>query len=45
LRETFLQKLKQLMDQPNVEIGFADESGFEGDPRPRKPWDKKGSKK
>ena len=35
LRETFLQKLKQLMDQPNVEIWFADESGFEGDPRPR----------
>ncbi|MGD9174629.1 MAG: hypothetical protein PVF29_10735, partial [Desulfobacterales bacterium] len=34
-RETFLQKLKQLMDQPNVEIWFADESGFEGDPRPR----------
>ena len=23
---------------------FADESGFEGDPRPRKRWDKKGSK-
>ena len=23
------------MDQPNVEIWFADESGFEGDPRPR----------
>jgi transposase len=45
LRETFLQQLKQLMDQPHVDIWFADESGFEGDPRPRKRWDKKGSKK
>ena len=44
LRETFLQQLKQLMEQPDVDIWFADESGFEGDPRPRKRWDKKGSK-
>jgi len=44
LRETFLQELKQLMDQSDVDIWFADESGFEGDPRPRKRWDKKGTK-
>ena len=44
LRETFLQQLKQLMAQADVGIWFADESGFEGDPRPRKRWDKKGSK-
>jgi hypothetical protein len=44
LRETFLQELKQLMGQADVDIWFADESGFEGDPRPRKRWDKKGSK-
>jgi transposase len=44
LRETFLQELKQLMGQTDVDIWFADESGFEGDPRPRKRWDKKGSK-
>jgi hypothetical protein len=44
LRETFLQELKQLMDRPDVDIWFADESGFEGDPRPRKRWDKKGRK-
>ena len=30
LRETFLQELKQLMEQPHVDIWFADESGFEG---------------
>lgn len=44
LREAYLQELKQLLDQPDVDIWFADESGFEGDPRPRKRWDKKGSK-
>ena len=44
LRETFLQELQQLFNQPDVDIWFADESGFEGDPRPRKRWDKKGSK-
>jgi hypothetical protein len=41
LRETFLQELKELMERPDVDIWFADESGFEGDPRPRKRWDKK----
>ncbi len=44
LREAFLLELQQLFKQPNVDIWFADESGFEGDPRPRKRWDKKGRK-
>ena len=44
LREAFLQKLEQLFKRPDVDIWFADESGFEGDPRPRKRWDKKGRK-
>ena len=44
LRETFLQELKQQMHRPDVDIWFADESGFEGDPGPRKRWDKKGRK-
>jgi hypothetical protein len=34
-------KYVPLLDQPDVDIWFADESGFEGDPRPRKRWDKK----
>jgi hypothetical protein len=34
LRETLLQELQQLFDQPDVDIWFADESGFEGDPSP-----------
>jgi len=44
LRDAFLQGLKQLLEQPEVDVWFADESGFEGDPRPRKRWDKKGRK-
>ncbi|NNL77558.1 MAG: IS630 family transposase [Desulfobacterales bacterium] len=44
LREVFLHELEQLLNQPDVDIWFADESGFEGDPRPRKRWDKKGRK-
>jgi transposase len=43
-RKTFLEELEQLYNQPDVDIWFADESGFEGDPRPRKRWDKKGRK-
>ena len=43
-RTQFLQNLEQLYNEQNVEIWFADESGFEGDPRPRKRWDKKGNK-
>ena len=43
-REAFRQQLKELSQQPDVDIWFADESGFEGDPRPRRRWDKKGNK-
>ena len=44
LREAFVEKLKALFDQADVDIWFADESGFEGDPRPRRPWDRRGKK-
>lgn len=44
LREAFRQQLQELCQQPEVELWFADESGFEGDPRPRRRWDKKGHK-
>jgi transposase len=44
LREEFVKELEQLYSDPDVDIWFADESGFEGDPRPRKRWDKKGRK-
>jgi putative transposase len=44
LRESFLNELKLLFDRPDVDLWFADESGFEGDPRPRRRWDQKGRK-
>lgn len=44
LREHFLQTLERLYHNETVDIWFADESGFEGDPRPRRRWDKKGNK-
>lgn len=44
LREQFLQKLEELWSDHTVDIWFADESGFEGDPRPRRRWDRKGNK-
>lgn len=43
-RAAFLLELKKLHEQPDTELWFADESGFEGDPRPRRRWDRKGKK-
>ena len=43
-RQLFLSQLQELYNDPDVDIWFQDESGFEGDPRPRRRWDKKGNK-
>lgn len=43
-REAFRERLQALSQDAEVELWFADESGFEGDPRPRRRWDKKGHK-
>jgi transposase len=43
-RQRFREKLKELCAQPDVDIWFADESGFDSDPRPRRRWDLKGRK-
>jgi len=43
-REAFRQQLKELHHDTDVDLWFADESGFEGDPRPRRRWDRKGHK-
>jgi len=43
-REQFRNRVQQLLKQCDVDIWFADESGFEGDPRPRRRWDRKGNK-
>lgn len=42
-RANFLEKLKLAINN-REEIWFSDEVGFEGDPRPRSRWVKKGSK-
>ena len=38
LREQFVEQLKALAADPQVELWFADETGVEGDPRPRRRW-------
>ncbi len=43
-REAFLPELAKLHDDEQVELFIGDESGFEGDPRPRQRWVKRGSR-
>jgi len=42
-REYFCSSLLDWMEDANVELFFGDEAGFEGDPRPRQKWVKRGS--
>jgi transposase len=37
-RKKFQEELRALSADPKVELWFGDESGFEGDPRPRRRW-------
>lgn len=41
-RKKYPEWLKTTFQNDQIDIWFQDESGFEGDPRPRKRWDKKG---
>jgi transposase len=43
-REAFADKLVDLLEDPSCEVFFGDEAGFEGDPRPRLKWVKRGSR-
>ncbi|HEY0792851.1 MAG TPA: IS630 family transposase, partial [Chthoniobacterales bacterium] len=43
-REAFLEGLRPLQDDPDVERWFGDEGGVEGDPRPRRRWVLRGSR-
>lgn len=43
-REDFAMELLELLDDPSCEVFFGDEAGFEGDPRPRQRWVKRGSR-
>ena len=42
-RETFIDELLELLEEENSSVFFGDEAGFEGDPRPRQKWVKRGS--
>ena len=37
-RKAFLEQWQSLAADPNVELWFSDETGVEGDPRPRRRW-------
>jgi transposase len=43
-RKQFVEKLCALLEDPEIDLWFSDESGFEGDPRPRRRWAKIGEK-
>lgn len=42
--EEFIPKLTALLHDEEVDVFFGDEAGFEGDPRPRQRWVKRGSR-
>ncbi len=44
LRQTFCQDLCRWKEDPEIELWFADETGIEGDPRPRQRWAHKSDK-
>lgn len=43
-REGFANELLDLLADPSCEVFFGDEAGFEGDPRPRQKWVKRGTR-
>lgn len=43
-REAFIKKLQELLNDANIEVWFGDESGVEGEPKPKRRWAKKGEK-
>jgi transposase len=42
-REEFLKELRGLAEDPDVDIWYGDETGIEGEPKPRRSWAMKGS--
>lgn len=41
-REAFLEQLRGYLEDPDIDIWYLDETGIEGDPRPRRRWVQKG---
>lgn len=44
LQEEFLKQVGVLADDPDVELWYGDETGIEGEPKPRRGWAIKGSR-
>jgi transposase len=44
LREKFLVRLRTLAEDEDVELWYGDETGIDGEPKPRRAWAMKGSK-
>ncbi len=44
LRREFRERLRHWLKDERIDLWYLDESGFEGDPRPRRRWAKKGAK-
>jgi len=44
VREAFLEKLSALTGDTDIELWYGDETGIEGEPKPRRAWAMKGSK-
>jgi hypothetical protein len=42
-REDCARRLQSLVEDPSAVVFFGDEAGFQGDPRPRHKWVKRGS--
>lgn len=43
-RKKFIPQLVKLLADPQVDVYFGDEAGFEGDPRPRQTWVRRGTR-
>ena len=43
-RQAFLEDLQKYLNDSNIDIWYLDETGTEGDPRPRRCWAQKGEK-
>jgi len=44
LREAFRARLSTLVQHPEIELWYGDETGIEGEPKPRRSWALKGSR-
>lgn len=44
LREEFLSQLRVLADDPDIELWYGDETGIDGEPKPRRGWAVKGTR-